>query len=339
MISRLAAIGIGALVVAGGIVAWSLRESDPLPDGIARANGRIEAERIDIATKFPGRIARILAHEGDFVTEGTVVALLDDSEISAQLREARAAVEESRRRAEYARAVLAQRESELSFHRKELKRAETLAGRDFASQELVDERRSQVLAAEAGVLAAKAEIARAEAAIEGALARVERLETVLKDHVLTAPRDGRVQYRLAAEGEVLAGGGRVLTILDLSDVTMTVFLPTAEAGRLSIGDEARIVLDAAPDYVIPAEVSFVAADAQFTPKYVETEEERQKLMFRVKVRIAPELLVKYQRVVKTGLPGVAYLRVSPAALWPEELAPRLPPPPAADTAPADGGAS
>ena len=120
-------------------------------------------------------------------------------------------------------------------------------------------------------------------------------------------------YRLAEPGEVLAAGGKVLTVLELTDVYMTIFLPTALAGRIAVGSEARIVLDAVPQYVIPATVSFVAARAQFTPKDVETRTEREKLMFRVKVRIDPELLTKYRDQVKTGLPGVAYVRLNAGA--------------------------
>lgn len=93
-----------------------------------------------------------------------------------------------------------------------------------------------------------------------------------------------------------------------------------------IGSEVRVVLDAAPQYVIPAKISFVADVAQFTPKTVETAEERQKLMFRLKAKIAPELLQQYIRSVKTGLPGVAYVRLDESAPWPDRLQIKLPSP-------------
>ena len=144
--------------------------------------------------------------------------------------------------------------------------------------------------------------------------------------VLNVPRGSRVQYRVAQPGEVLNPGGIVLNLLDVGDVYMTFFLPTAEAGRVAIGSEVRLVLDAAPQYVIPAKVSFVADVAQFTPKTVETAEERQKLMFRVKAKIAPDLLQQYIRSVKTGLPGMAYVRLDEKAPWPDWLQTRLPAP-------------
>ncbi|HEY8505733.1 MAG TPA: glycoside hydrolase family 43, partial [Gemmataceae bacterium] len=109
-----------------------------------------------------------------------------------------------------------------------------------------------------------------------------------------------------------------------TDVYMTFFLPTAEAGRLEIGAEARVVIDAAPQYVIPARVSYVADVAQFTPKTVETAEEREKLMFRVRAQIEPALLERYIRSVKTGLPGMAYVRLDQGAEWPPHLQVRLP---------------
>lgn len=318
----------GALIIA--VLAFALGGSDGPPDGFALANGRIEAERIDIATEFPGRLATVHVEEGDFVEFGAPLAELDADEMEAQVREAEAAVGETRRGLEHAHAVKAQRESELVFARQELSRAERLVERNATAQEVADQRQTAVEVAVATIAAADAEIGRAEAAISAAEARLARLQSNLEDYRLTAPKQGRVQYKLASVGEVLPAGGRILTLLDLTDVYMTVFLPTDEAGRLSIQDDARIILDAAPQYVIPASVTFVASEAQFTPKYVETEEERAKLMFRVKVRIPSDLLIRYQQVVKTGLPGVAYLRVDPSAEWPAELEPRLP------QAPGDG---
>ena len=109
-----------------------------------------------------------------------------------------------------------------------------------------------------------------EAAIQAATARIERIMTDIVDSTLKSPVLGRVQMRVAQPGEVLGAGGRVLNLIDLSDVYMTFFLPTAAAGRVALGAEIRLVLDAAPQYVIPARASFVADVAQFTPKTVET---------------------------------------------------------------------
>ena len=160
--------------------------------------------------------------------------------------------------------------------------------------------------------------------VEAAQATERRILADIDDSELKAPRDGRIQYRVAEPGEVLAAGGRVLNMVDLADVYMTFFLPTEQAGLLALGSEARLVLDAAPDLVIPANISFVASVAQFTPKTVETSDERLKLMFRVKARIPPELLAQHLEYVKTGLPGMAYVRLDKQQPWPEALAVRLP---------------
>jgi HlyD family secretion protein len=164
----------------------------------------------------------------------------------------------------------------------------------------------------------------AESSVAAAQATIERIQSDIDDCTLKAPRDGRVQYRVSQPGEVLPAGGKVLNMVDLGDVYMTFFLPTDWAGRVQLGAEARIVLDAAPQFVIPAKVTFVADVAQFTPKTVETAEERQKLMFRIKTHIDKELLKKYVRDVKTGLPGMAYVQLDPQTEWPAHLEVKLP---------------
>ena len=179
-------------------------------------------------------------------------------------------------------------------------------------------------AAEAAIGFATAQVVAAESEVEAVQATIERIQADIDDSTLRAPRRGRVQYRVAQPGEVVNAGGAVLNLVDLGDVYMTFFLPTVQAGRVALGAEARIVLDAAPQYVIPAEISFVADVAQFTPKTVETAEERQKLMFRLKAQIPPELLERHVRDVKTGLPGVAYVRLDAAAAWPPDLQVKLP---------------
>jgi HlyD family secretion protein len=145
------------------------------------------------------------------------------------------------------------------------------------------------------------------------------------ESTLVSPIRGRVIYRLAEPGEVLPAGGKVVTVLDLADVYMTVFLPTEQAGRVGYGAEARMELDAFPELVLPASVSFASPEAQFTPKEVETRTEREKLMFRFKVKIDQTLLEQHLEQVKTGIPGVSYIRLAGAGEWPEHLAVRLPP--------------
>ena len=314
------------LVLAGisGWLAWNYLQESELPEGFASGNGRIEATEYDIATKRAARVEEVLAQEGDMAEAGQVLARMDTDDLEAQLREAQAGLREAREAKEYALAIVAQRQSELRYAKAELSRSLQLVEKNHVSQEKVDQDRTAKLTAEAALRAAHINVRRAEAAGEAAVARTERLTTEIEDSALKAPIRGRVLYRLAEPGEVLGAGGKVLTVLDLTDVYMTVFLPTGQAGRVRVGSEARIVLDAAPEYRIPAQVSFVAARAQFTPKAVETRSEREKLMFRVKVRIDPALLREHIEKVKTGVPGVVYLRLGDELDWPEQLTVRLP---------------
>ncbi len=235
-------------------------------------------------------------------------------------------------------AVVAQREAEFAVAKKRLARSEGLATSSVIAIQQLDEDRAGALSAEAAIRAAEAQVAAADAAIatarfqvigtqslvKASQASIERIQADTSDSALKSPRDGRVQYLVARPGEVLGAGGKVLNLLNLADVYMTFFLPTRVAGRIAMGAEVRIVLDAAPQYVIPAQVSFVADVAQFTPKTVETASEREKLMFRVKAQIPPELLKKRIRDVKTGLPGMAYVRLDPRTEWPAALQVRLP---------------
>jgi HlyD family secretion protein len=205
------------------------------------------------------------------------------------LRSSQAQVLKAKQAVAEAVANIAQRKSELETARTDYDRGVFLLKTGNIAQQLLDQRRNRFDAAEAGYVAANAQRDQAESQIKAAVADVERLESILVDLVLVSPRSGRVQYRLARAGEVVSAGQRILTVLDLNDVYMTIYLPSDVAGNLTLGDDARAILDPIPQYVLPNTVSFVATEAQFTPKSVETAEERQKLMFRVKLQADPKL--------------------------------------------------
>ncbi|MEO1456735.1 MAG: HlyD family efflux transporter periplasmic adaptor subunit, partial [Pseudomonadota bacterium] len=224
-----------------------------------------------------------------------------------------------------AEAVVLQRRSELRLEEHELDRARRLLASNHISEAVFEEHETAHLVAEAVLGAAGARVATAESQIAAAEAEVRRISEQIEDSTLFAPMTGRVLYRLAEPGEVVGAGGPILTLLSLEDIYMEVFLPARAAGLLPIGAQARIVLDALPDYAIPAVVSFVSPEAQFTPKQVETLDEREKLVFRVRVRIPVELIEGRIEHVKTGLRGVATVRLDRRAAWPEALDRRIPP--------------
>lgn len=339
------ALGI-IIIIAVGMVAQKFLHPG-LPEYIAQANGRIEATEIDIAAKLAGRIESISKREGDFVNQGDIVVQMDTGTLNAQLRQAEAQlrqaqinidtakmqVEQRQAEQDAAKATVSQTEVQRDNAKRRFERSDTLQARGTVSAQVKDDdqasfegavaavaaARAQLAAAKAAVSASEANVVNAEAAVDAAKATIERIQSDINDSALKAPRSGRIQYRIAQPGEVMAAGGRVLNLVDLGDVYMTFFLPTNQVGKLSIGSEAHIILDAAPQYVIPAKISFVSDVAQFTPKTVETAEERAKLMFRVRAQIPPALLEKYIKEVKTGLPGMVYVRLDSSQPWPDNL--------------------
>jgi HlyD family secretion protein len=310
---------IVAAIAGGGGYYWWRQSLNQLPAGIVSGNGRIEADEIDISTKFAGRVATLRVNEGDMVTAGQVVATMDTRDLEASLRRAEAQVQQSQRAIDEARATLTQQQTLAALAQQQFDRTDYLVKQGNATQELLDQRRQQLQGAIAAVNAANARVAQFEHALDAARQEVELYNVNIKDNTLIAPRDGRIQYRIANIGEVLPAGGKVLTMIDTQSVYMDIYLPTLDAGKVKIGTEGRIVLDAYPNLVIPAKVSFLAAQSQFTPKTVETRTERDRLMFRVRVRIDLALLRAHADEVRTGLPGVAYLRLDPKIEWPERL--------------------
>ena len=328
MLTSLSKIVALIVVAGGGWYFWQNQQAEKLanqlPDSVVYGNGRIEATEYDIATKLPGRLVKVLAQEGDMVEMGQALAVIDTDDLNAQLREANAGLREVIESRKYALAIVDQHKSELALAEAELRRALELAKQGHVSKENVDKLRTVSTSAQAALRAANVKVVQSDAGIEAAQARIERLQSNIADSTLQAPINGRILYRLAEPGEVLGSGGKVFSLLDLTDVYMSIYLPTSEAGKVTIGSEARIVLDAIPQYILPAKVSFVSAQAQFTPKSVETRDERDKLMFRVKVKLDPQLLKEHIAQVKTGVPGLAYVLLAPEKTWPEKLQVRVP---------------
>ena len=311
----LAVLGGGA----GGAYYWWQRLHPPLPPGIVFGNGRLEADEINIDTKYAARIGEMLADEGDLVKAGQVVARMDTRDLQASLKRAEATVRQARKAVDEANANVVQQNTQLLLAKQEFDRANYLVQKGFQTQEVVDQRQQQLNGATAALDAANARATEAEHALEAATHDVELYNVEINDDTLVAPRDGRIQYRIANLGEVLPAGGHVFAMLDTSYVYMDIYLPTQQAGKVKYGADTRIVVDAYPKVAIPAKVIFIATQAQFTPKTVETETERDKLMFRVRVRIDADWLRGRSDAVSSGLPGVAYVLTDAAAKWPAWL--------------------
>ncbi len=310
-VRRLWWLGTAAAAVAGVLI-WRAGRAPEPPNGIIAANGRLETREIDLATKLPGRVEAVFVGEGDPVTPGQVVAQLDTTVLAAALREADAKLRRALASRRFASATLAQRQAECSLATRDLRRAEELFTKRVVPEQQVDRNRTAVETARSGCVAAEAQVRDADAATAAARAERDRLRTQLDDATIRSPGAGMVLFRLAEPGEVLPAGGRVLTVVDLDDIYMTIFLPATDAARIQVGTDARLLLDGRKGPAIPAVVSFIASEAQFTPKSVETAEEREKLVFRVKVRAR----ANPDHSLRPGMPGAAYLRGAGVGSWP-----------------------
>jgi len=311
-----------------GFAAWKvlLAPGDQPPDGFARGNGRIEADLIDISSRLAGRVRTINVREGDLVNRGDVLAVMDTIELEAQRMRSLAAVASAEAAVAVAQAGVSQAAAKLALAQSEVARSEVLNRKGVVSQESLDIKRTEAQLSEAGLAAAKAGVVARQRAVDAENAALQQIEAQIDDATLLAPAVGRVLYRLAQPGEVVGNGGKLLTLVSLEDVYMEFFLPAAAAARLQLGDEARIVVDVMPDVSIPAVVSFVAPQAQFTPKQVETLEERESLMFRIRVRVPSALVQNQIARVKTGVRGVAWVRLATEnglPDWPDGLTPPL----------------
>ncbi|OCK53599.1 HlyD family efflux transporter periplasmic adaptor subunit [Bradyrhizobium sp. LMTR 3] len=325
---RLIAATLIAVAIAGGVAYYSLFSRtgvDAIPKEIALGNGRVEAVQVDVSTKIPGRVSDIFAREGDLVQPGQVVAQIDTSQLQAQLLRAKADVASAESQVAAAEAFIAQAKAQLTLTEQEVHRSASLVEKGAVTQALHDTRISQRDVAKAVLKAAEATLVSRQRAVDAAQAGVQEIQTQIGDCVLKAPTIGRVLFRLAEPGEVLSAGGKVLTLVNLADVYMEIFLPSGQAHRVNIGSEARIKLDIL-DFAVPGTVSFVSPESQFTPKQVETSSEREKLMFRVKIAVPAELVRKHIEQVKTGVRGVGYVRLDggPKPEWPAFLK-KLPP--------------
>ena len=309
------------VVAAGAFLGWKYLQGRKyaVPKGIASGNGRVEAKLVDATAKEPLRVKDILVDEGDLVQPGQVLVHLDTVTLDAQLAEARANVAAAKQQLAVVNAAIAKSKSQVALAKIEADRAEKMFAENASSQREVDVRRTTVETTNAALAEDRARLETAQQQVAVAEANVAAVQSRINDATLTSPVLGRVLYRLAEPGEVLGPGGKALTIVNLNDVYMEIFLPAAEAAPLKVGGEARLTVDNQPGRSAPALVTFVSPEAQFTPKQVETKSEREKLMFRVKLQVPRALVQNFIESIKTGVRGVGYVKVDPNVQWPEWL--------------------
>lgn len=312
------------MLVLAGVAVWvNIRNHADLPDGFVGGNGRMELKRLDVATLYAGRVLDIKVDEGDLVAKDQVLAELSSDQTSSRLAAARADKQRAQETVAKAEAEIAAQQQVHKVAQMDLDNAHRLKSDDLVSAPELKRRLAERDSAIARVKAAQAARAEALAAVNQAQAQIDATSSANNDMVIKAPKAGRVEYRIAEAGNVLGEGSKVVTLLDPSDVTLSIFLPTDTVGKLKLGDEARIILDGM-NAVWPAQVNFIDANAQFTPKFVETSNERQKLMYKVKLKIPSKLALQYSGLLKGGMTGNGYVRFDSNKSWPKEWQINLP---------------
>ena len=311
--------GAGVAIVAFIGVKYMIKRHNALPEGIVSGNGRIEAKLVDVAAKEPLRVKEILVDEGALVKPGQVVVKLDTVTLESQLAEANASVQAAAEKLAVARASIVKQKSEINLAETETVRSRKLVEQGAGSQRELDVRATKLETTRAALAEAQASLQTAEQEVEVARANAATVQTRINDATLRSPVTGRVLYRLAEAGEVLGPGGKALTLVNLDDIYMEIFLPSEQAAAVKVGAEGRVTVDYLPKRAVAGQVSFVSPEAQFTPKQVETKSEREKLMFRVKIQLPKEVIGQHIERIKTGVRGVGYVKVKDSAVWPARL--------------------
>ncbi|MEI6209468.1 MAG: efflux RND transporter periplasmic adaptor subunit, partial [Desulfuromonadales bacterium] len=276
---------------------------------LLKVSGTVEVTSVDVSFTIAGRLAERMVDEGQVVKAGQPVGRLEDEELkeerngrSAEERASKAAVadlEAGSRREEIAQgsAVLARMRSDAERLAREAARAEELFKREVIPFKELDAACTGRDAAAAAVREAEQHLkllmagprpdtvrqarARAEAASAGrALA-----ETRLSRSILSSPLAGLVLSKHAEPGEMLAAGAPVVTIGRMDEVWLRGYIPEAELGRVKVGQPARVTVDTWPGRNFEGRVSFIASETEFTPKNVQTEKERVKLVYRIKITL------------------------------------------------------
>lgn len=312
-----------------------------------QSNGAVQITNTHISSKYPGRVQEIFVNEGDLVKKGDLLVAMQVDDLKAQLAEANALYDQAVSGVDSAHAQLAARKSEKfaaeafvrqqknEFHAAQIRldRVRRIAQKGALSLQDLDDQIAFVNSLESAVASAEAQVITTQAAIDiaetnitssetrvkAAEASILRIKAEINDANLVAPVDGRIQYRVANPGEVVSAGGIVLSMIDLNDIYMSFFIPEHLHTLVDIGDEVRIVLDAMPEQIIRARLYFISPSAQFTPKYVETQSEREKMMFRVKARFDDGFIKEYKSVLKVGVRGTAWVNTYDEETWPTFL--------------------
>lgn len=314
------------IVVVLAMTVFFVMRHRPTESDTLKVSGTIEVTSVELSFKVGGRLAQRLVDEGEMVTAGQLVARLEDDELkedknarAAEKRAAQAALADLQagsRREEIAQAeaALARMRADAERLRKDALRSEALFKREVIPLKDLDAARAGRDASAAAVREAEQHlkllrigprpdaVRQAKSHVEAAEAGLALTETRLSQSTLTAPLAGLVLAKHAEQGEMLAVGAPVVTIGKMDDVWLRAYIPETEMGRVKVGQQARVTVDTWPGRVFEGTVSFISPEAEFTPKNVQTEKERVKLVYRIKITMANPRME-----LKPGMPADAVI--------------------------------
>ncbi|WP_439256630.1 HlyD family secretion protein [Lonepinella sp. BR2271] len=306
----------------GGYYYYQSQQSKVEVSNLAASNGRLELKRIDLQSLYAGRVKTVAVEEGQYVHVNDLIAELASETSTSQVDQAKANKQKAQETIARAQADIQAAQQQQKVAQLELDNALKLRKDGLVSASEVARRQADRDAAVAKVKSATASLAEIQRNVEVAETQIAQATSVTDDMIIRTPYAGVIEYRFVDEGNVVAAGSRVASLLDPTDVSMYIFVPATDMAKVKVGDEARIVLDGV-EAVFPAVVSQIATQSQFTPKSVETLAERTKFMFKIKLKVPADVATKYQGLLKGGMAGNGYVRLDNSD-WASHLAVKLP---------------
>jgi len=312
------------IILSAGLVVLLLAGCDFTglkPDG----SGTIECTQVDIAPQVTGRITVLTPQEGDAVRAGDLVARLDATDYELKRNEARAGVAVAaaqldllkagsrKEDIERAREQVIEAQAMAEAAASDLRRIGAIFQNGTATQKQMDDARAQADRTKAALAAAEQnfskfekgtreeEIRLAETQVAQAESRLAMAEKSVADCVITSSVNGVVTTRVHEEGEFVPVGAPLVTVSRLDEVWLSVYVPETALGGVKLGQKARVKIDGHPDF-FEGEVTYISPIAEFTPRNVQTPDERAKLVYRVKITLANK-----EGIFKPGLPADGFL--------------------------------
>ncbi|WP_353685143.1 efflux RND transporter periplasmic adaptor subunit [Thermodesulfovibrio sp. 3907-1M] len=287
-----------------------IKGSEKTTQGIIILSGRIEGRETNVSPKIQGRIIKLYKDEGDTVRMGEILCEIDSEQLTARYKAAFETAEASYSAIAQAQANLMKAHATYDKAKKDYERYTNLLKEELVSKSDFDRIKMQYESAQAEVEAASKAISQAEANFRASQQRLKETQADLNETKIFSPIEGIILSRPVELGEVVNPGTVLYVIVDLNRLYVKVYVPEPDIGKLKLGLPARVYIDAYPDKFFNGRVTKIYEQAEFTPKNVETKEERVKLVFGVEISVDnPEGLLK------PGMPADVVIKWKDEAPW------------------------